>query len=48
MGCQVTANEGGFKSEPFQTIEEAQDWAEKQMQNIKQKIEAYRRSQIKP
>jgi hypothetical protein len=42
----VTADEGGIKSEPFQTIVEAQDWANKQLINIKHKIESYRKSLV--
>ena len=40
----VTAESGSLKSEPFETIEDAQEWAEKKLEEIKGKIEAYRMS----
>ena len=40
----VTAESGSLKSEPFETIEDAQEWAEKKLDGIKGKIEAYRMS----
>jgi hypothetical protein len=40
----LTADEGGFESEPFNTTEEAEAWAEEQLKTLKQKIDNYRKS----
>lgn len=39
----LTAESGSLGSEPFETIEEAQDWAGVQIEKIKERIEAYRK-----
>ena len=50
QGCScVTApslmvESGSLGSEPFETMEDAQDWAGKQFKEIKERIEAYRMS----
>ena len=38
----LTAESGSLESEPFETIEEAQDWIEQRLKVVKGKMEAYR------
>ena len=40
----LAAESGSVESEPFETIEDAQDWAEKQFKEIKGEIESFRMS----
>ncbi|MFC1985526.1 hypothetical protein ACFLWC_00855 [Chloroflexota bacterium] len=40
----LRAESGSLESEPFETIEDAQEWAEKKLKETKGKIEVYRMS----
>ena len=42
----LTAERGSIESEPFEIIEDAQKWAEKQLKDTKKRVEAYRTSKL--